>query len=70
MDQKKLSTLYFSQFVTICDNMISFKVSKEDIYKLIESKINEYKMTQEVVNNIKNVVEIRIKEQKEENEQL
>ena len=70
MDQKKLSTLYFSQFVTICDNMISFKVSKEDIYKLIESKINEYKMTQEVVDNIKNVVEIRIKEQKEENEQL
>ena len=66
MNEKRYSTLIHSQFITICDNMVSFGMNKEEIYKIIDSKVKEYYLSQEVADNIKNIVELRIKEENEQ----
>ena len=68
LDPHKFDNLAFSQIITISDNMINFGVDKETIYKLIEPKIESFKMSQENIQNIKNILELRFKEKKEEEE--
>ena len=68
LDPHKFDNLAFSQIITISDNMINFGVDKETIYKLIEPKIESFKMSQENIQNIKNILDQRFKEKKEEEE--
>ena len=49
--------LAFGQIMTICNNMKDFGFNKEDINKIIEPKIEYYKLDENLINNIKIVLD-------------
>ena len=51
------SKIAYGQIMTICNNMIEFGLNKNDIYKVIEPKIKYYKLDEDLINNIKCVLE-------------
>ena len=51
------SKIAYGQIMTICNNMIEFGLNKNDIYKVIEPKIQYYKLDEDLINNIKCVLE-------------
>jgi len=50
------SKIAYGQIMTICNNMIEFGLNKNDIYKIIEPKIKNYKLDENSINNIKLVL--------------
>ena len=52
------SKVAFGQLMTICNNMMEFGLNKSDIYKVIESKIKDYKLDENSINNIKLVLDL------------
>ena len=64
MSPNKIGNLVFSQIVTICDNMISFGVNKETLYEIIEPNFKRYQLSQDFIDNIKEIVENRLEEEK------
>ena len=65
---KKSENIIFSQIVSISDNMISFRLNKEQIYQIIDPIIKFYKISQDTIDNIKNIIDTRfIDENKEKN---
>ena len=53
----KYNDLIFSQIITITNNMIEFNVDKEDIKKLINEKIEKYRLNEKSKNIILNLIE-------------
>ncbi len=53
----KYNDLIFSQIITITNNMIEFNVDKEDIKKLINEKIEKYRLYEKSKNIILNLIE-------------
>ena len=49
--------LAFGQIMTICNNMKDFGFNKEDINKIIQPKIEYYKLDENLINNIKIVLD-------------
>ena len=67
-DPKKTENLFFSQILTVADNMINFGLDKEKIFNMIDSKIKSFHLSQETENNIKNIIGNKINEQKKNTE--
>ena len=65
-DPHKFDNLVFSQILTVSDNMISFGLDKETIYQLIEPKFKSFKLSQKSIENIKSMLDSRLKENNEE----
>ena len=63
LETYKFENLIFGLIVSICDNMISFGVKKEQIFTIIEPKIKKYKLSPEITENIKILIENRINEE-------
>ena len=57
MSEEKYGNLAFGQIATISDNMLSFGLNKEQIYKIIEPKIKYFQLKQEYIDIIKNLIE-------------
>ena len=55
--EMKYNDLIFSQIITITNNMIEFNVDKEDIKKLINEKIEKYRLYEKSKNIILNLIE-------------
>ena len=60
----KIGNLVFSQIISICDNMISFGVNKETLYEIIEPNFKRYQLSQDIIDNIKEIVQNRFEEEK------
>ncbi len=54
---KKYNNIIFTQLITISNNMIEFKVDKEDIKKVINEKIVKYRVHEDSKNIILNLIE-------------
>jgi hypothetical protein len=65
---KFLETMVFGQIMTISDIMIRFGLNKEQIYQIIDPKIKTHELSQEIVDNIKTVIDTRINDEKKSNE--
>ena len=63
INKEQFGNIMFGQIITICDNMISFGLNREQVYKLIDPKMKCYQLSEEIVNNIKNLIEDKIKEE-------
>ena len=61
-------SIYFGQIMTISENMIKFGLSKDQIYQIIEPKIKAYELSQEMIDNIKNIISTRFNEINKKND--
>ena len=66
LNPQKFDNLAFSQILTISDNMISFGLDKETIYKLMEPKFKSFKLSEQSIETIKNILESRYQEREKE----
>ena len=66
-NKKQFENIIFGQIITICNNMISFQINKEKIYQLINPKIKGYQLSQDIVDNIKIMIDNMLNEEKIEN---
>ena len=66
LNPHKFDNLAFSQILTISDNMISFGLDKETIYKLMEPKFKSFKLSEQSIETIKNILESRYQEREKE----
>ena len=66
LNPHKFDNLAFSQILTISDNMISFGLDKETIYKLMEPKFKSFKLSEQNIETIKNILESRYQEREKE----
>ena len=55
--QIKYNVLIFSQIITITNNMIEFNLDKENIKKVINEKIEKYRLYEESKNILLNLIE-------------
>ena len=60
----KIGNLVFSQIISICNNMISFGVNKETLYEIIEPNFKRYQLSQDIIDNIKEIIQNRFEEEK------
>ena len=66
LNPQKFDNLAFSQILTISDNMISFGLDKETVYKLMEPKFKSFKLSEQNIETIKNILESRYQEREKE----
>lgn len=62
LNPQKFDNLAFSQILTISDNMISFGLDKETVYKLMDPKFKSFKLSEQNIETIKNILESRYQE--------
>ena len=70
LNPHKFDNLAFSQILTISDNMISFGLDKETIYKLMEPKFKSFKLSEQNIETIKNILESRYQEREKEEKEI
>ena len=63
-NKTQFENIIFGQIITICNNMINFQLNKEKVYQLINPKIKDYQISQDIVDNIKNIIDNRLNEEK------
>ena len=63
INKEHFGNIIFGQIITICENMINFGLNREQVYKIIEPKMKSYQLNQDIVNNIKNMIEDKINEE-------
>ena len=66
INENKRENLIFSQIVSISDNMISFGLNKDQIYQIIDPNIKSYKISQDTIDNIKNIIDSRFIDENKE----
>ena len=68
-EKKKYGNLAFGQLMTLSNNMIDFRLSPEEVYKIIEPKIKFYELSEDLITSIKCVLNIN-NEGKQENDNI
>ena len=63
INREQFGNIIFGQIITICENMINFGLNREQVYKIIEPKMKSYQLSQDIVKNIKNMIEDKINEE-------
>ena len=57
-DKQKYGKLAFGQIMTLCNNMIDFGLSSDEVYKVMQPKIEYFQLSPDLIETIKSVLNV------------